>query len=137
MKTHVAIAPILLALTGWACGQEQAPRKAAEATVAEPLVVSPAEAYKAWKANPQGVVILDVRTPQEYQSGHVRGAQNLDFYQNFEAAVEKLPKDKIYYLHCASGRRSGMATEIMRKKGFKAYNMGGFGAVAQAGFPTE
>jgi len=102
-----------------------------------PLAVSPAEAYKAWKANPNGVVILDVRTPQEYQSGHVKGAQNLDFYNGFEAAVEKLPKDKVYYLHCASGRRSGMATEIMRKKGFKAYNMGGFGAVAQAGFPTE
>jgi len=132
MKTRVAIAN--LALLGLACGQVKSHSESAQK---EPMQVSPAEAYQAWKSAPEKVVILDVRTPQEYQSGHVKGAQNLDFYANFEAAVEKLPKDKIYYLHCASGRRSGLATEIMRQKGHKAYNMGGFGAVAQAGFPTE
>ncbi|MEN3040609.1 MAG: rhodanese-like domain-containing protein [Bacteroidia bacterium] len=103
----------------------------------EALTITASEAYKRWKSNPDKVVILDVRTPSEYQSGHVKGAQNVDFYSNFEQAIQKLPKDKEYYLHCASGRRSASATEIMRRHGFKAYNIGGFGAVAQAGFPTE
>lgn len=104
---------------------------------AEPIAIAAPEAYKHWKSSPDQIVILDVRTPDEYRSGHIKGAQNIDFYNNFEQAIQKLPKDKIYYLHCASGRRSGSATEIMRKHGFKAYNIGGFGAVAQAGFPTE
>ncbi|MCS7188932.1 MAG: rhodanese-like domain-containing protein [Bacteroidia bacterium] len=104
---------------------------------AKPLTISPTEAYKSWRASSEKVVILDVRTPQEYQRGHVKGARNIDYYGNFEEAIQKLPKDKIYYLHCASGRRSGAATEIMRKQGFEAYNMGGYSAVVEAGFPTE
>lgn len=138
MRQKVAI--VALALIGWACSQTaNRQREASEARSVqqEPIAVSPSEAYKRWKASPDKVVILDVRTPGEYQSGHVKGAQHLDFYNNFEQAIQKLPKDREYYLHCASGRRSGSAAEIMRKHGFKAYNIGGFSAVAQAGFPTE
>lgn len=139
MSQKVAI--VTLALIGWACSQGHVQKSPVSdqqtQQQAEPLSISASEAYKRWKANPDKVVILDVRTPGEYQGGHVKGAQNLDFYNNFEQAIQKLPKDKEYYLHCASGRRSGSATEIMRRHGFKAYNIGGFGAVAQAGFPTE
>ncbi|MCS7152604.1 MAG: rhodanese-like domain-containing protein [Bacteroidia bacterium] len=137
MRTKVAIVAVVL--FGWACSQtpSQSGAQTGQAVQQEPLVISAQEAYKRWKSNPDKVVILDVRTPQEYQSGHVKGAQNIDFYNNFEQAIQKLPKDKEYYLHCASGRRSGSAAEIMRKYGFKAYNMGGYGAVSQAGFPTE
>jgi len=89
----------------------------------------------------QGVSALEGEAPRGGNPGctHARGipATNLDYYANFEAEVQKLPKDKIYLLHCASGRRSGEATAIMRKLGYKAYNMGGFAAVRNAGFPTE
>ncbi len=138
MSQKVAI--VTLALLGWACSQGRVQTgTASDQTLqqVEPVAIPASEAYKRWKEKPDQIVILDVRTPGEYQSGHVKGAQNIDFYDNFEQAIQKLPKDKIYYLHCASGRRSGSATEIMRKHGFKAYNIGGFGAVAQAGFPTE
>ncbi len=101
------------------------------------MSMAPDKAYQMWREKSKEVVILDVRTPGEYQSGHVKGAMNVDYYANFEAEVQKLPKDKIYLLHCASGRRSGEATAIMRRLGYKAYNMGGFGAVKSAGFPTE
>ncbi len=132
MRQNVAI--VTLALLSVACAQREG--KAA-AVSAEPLTVAASEAYKRWKAEPDKVVILDVRTPGEYQSGHIQGAQNLDFYADFEKAIQQLPKDKVYYLHCASGRRSASATEIMRKYGFQAYNIGGYGTVVQAGFPTE
>ncbi|MEN2993130.1 MAG: rhodanese-like domain-containing protein [Bacteroidia bacterium] len=95
------------------------------------------EAYKRWKENPEGIILLDVRTPQEYQSGHLRGAQNMNLYADFAKAIQQLPKDKLYFLYCASGRRSAQATEIMRQQGFKAYNIGGYDSAAQAGFPTE
>jgi len=101
------------------------------------MSMAPDKAYQLWREKSEEVVILDVRTPGEYRSGHVKGAMNVDYYANFEAEVQKLPKDKIYLLHCASGRRSGEATAIMRRLGYKAYNIGGFGAVKIAGFPTE
>jgi len=101
------------------------------------MSMAPDKAYQMWRQKSKEVVILDVRTPDEYQRGHVKGAMNVSNYANFEAEVQKLPKDKIYLLHCASGRRSGEATAIMRRLGYKAYNIGGFGAVKSAGFPTE
>ncbi|MCX7607425.1 MAG: rhodanese-like domain-containing protein [Bacteroidia bacterium] len=137
MRNKVAIVLPFFALTACAQVRSGPSGTATSSSQVEPLHISPSEAYKRWKAEPEKVVILDVRTPQEYASGHIKGAQNLDFYGQFEQSIQKLPKSKIYYLHCASGRRSGSATEIMRKHGFTAYNMGGFGAVAQAGFPIE
>jgi rhodanese-related sulfurtransferase len=139
MRNNVAIMTLLI-LGGVACGQQvkTAPNAGAQAAAREePMSMAPDKAYQMWREKSEEVVILDVRTPGEYQSGHVKGAMNVDYYANFEAEVQKLPKDKIYLLHCASGRRSGEATAIMRQLGYKAYNMGGFGAVKSAGFPTE
>jgi rhodanese-related sulfurtransferase len=138
MRNNVAI--LFLPLLGsLACNQsvKRNPNRATAEASQEPMVMAPDKAYQLWKEKQDQVVILDVRTPGEYQGGHVKGAMNLDFYSNFESAMQKLPKDKIYLLHCASGRRSGEATALMRKYGYKAYNMGGFGAVASSGFPTE
>jgi rhodanese-related sulfurtransferase len=139
MRNNVAIIALLI-LGGVACSQQvkTAPNAGAQAAAQEePMSMAPDKAYQLWREKSQEVVILDVRTLGEYQSGHVKGAMNVDYYANFEAAVQKLPKDKIYLLHCASGRRSGEATAIMRRLGYKAYNMGGFRAVKSAGFPTE
>jgi rhodanese-related sulfurtransferase len=139
MRNNVAIMALLI-LRGVACGQQvkTAPNAGAQAAAQEePMPMAPDKAYQMWREKSQEVVILDVRTPGEYQSGHVKGAMNVNYYANFEAEVQKLPKDKIYLLHCASERRSGEATAIMRRLGYKAYNMGGFGAVKSAGFPTE
>jgi rhodanese-related sulfurtransferase len=129
-----------LVLGGVACSQQvkTAPNTGAQAAAQEePMSMALDKAYQMWREKSQEVVILDVRTPGEYQSSHVKGAMNVDYYADFEAEVQKLPKDKIYLLHYASGRRSGEATAIMRRLGYKAYNMGGFDAVKSAGFPTE
>ena len=75
-------------------------------------------------------VILDVRTDQEIEEGYIPGAKMIDIYkgQEFIDEIDKLDKDKNYYVYCRSGNRSGQACAIMDQKGFKnTYNLkGGF-----------
>ncbi|MCX2836685.1 rhodanese-like domain-containing protein [Salinimicrobium sp. MT39] len=75
-------------------------------------------------------VILDVRTEEEIEEGYIPGAKMIDIYkgQEFIDEIEKLDKDKNYYVYCRSGNRSGQACAIMDQKGFgNTYNLiGGF-----------
>jgi rhodanese-related sulfurtransferase len=65
------------------------------------------------------VVLLDVRTPQEYASGHVRGAVNIDVSDpDFTRQIETLPTDETYVVYCRSGNRSAQAATIMAEAGF-------------------
>lgn len=76
-------------------------------------------------------VLLDIRTPGEYGSRHIRGAANLDFYSaSFGTELAKLDRNRRYLIYCASGGRSGRAVETMRELEFMTvYNLtGGFGA---------
>ena len=79
------------------------------------------------KISDKSVVVLDVRTPGEFQSEHLENAINVDYEgSNFEGEVQKLDKSKTYAVYCRSGRRSGLATEIMAKDGFKSmFNLDG------------
>lgn len=72
-------------------------------------------------------MLLDVRTPQEFRNGHIPGAVLLDIYDpEFKNKIEKLDKDKTYYVICRSGNRSGMACQVMHDMGFKdLYNLEG------------
>ena len=73
------------------------------------------------KVADSSVVVLDVRTPGEFQEGHIKNAINVDFEgANFEGEVTKLDKTKTYAVYCRSGRRSGLATEVMAKNGFNS-----------------
>ncbi len=65
-------------------------------------------------------VLLDVRTPEEFKSGYIAGATNLDFNAaDFSKQIAKLPKDKTYFIYCRSGNRSGKAMKMMAEGGFK------------------
>ncbi|TAH43892.1 MAG: rhodanese-like domain-containing protein [Bacteroidetes bacterium] len=65
-------------------------------------------------------VLLDVRTPEEFNEGHIPGAINIDFRsENFKAELEKLDKTKTYEVYCRSGKRSSSSAEIMEGMGFK------------------
>ena len=64
-------------------------------------------------------VIIDVRTPAEFAEGHVEGAINLDLESGqFEAELPNLDPAQPYIVYCRSGRRSGVAVEIMKASGF-------------------
>lgn len=78
-------------------------------------------------------VVLDVRTPAEYASRHVKGAVNLNFYAaDFAVQLAALDRQKTYLVYCASGSRSGQAATQMHVLGFaEVYNLaGGFGTLA-------
>jgi len=84
-------------------------------------------------------VIIDVRTPEEYKSGHVEDAINIDFYaEDFDEQLNKLDRDKIYLIYCQSGNRSGKALNKMKALGFKeVYNMlGGIANWERTNLPT-
>ena len=72
----------------------------------------------------KGAVILDVRTPQEFQSGHPKGAINIPV-QSLAGALHKLKKDKPIITCCASGNRSGSAASILKANGFQEVVNGG------------
>jgi hypothetical protein len=72
------------------------------------------EYIKKNRRNPN-FVILDIRTPQEFQSGYIEGAINIDYYSPaFPADLDKLDKSKTYFIYCRTGRRT--ADAIRSKK---------------------
>ena len=81
----------------------------------------------ATKIADSSVTLVDVRTPGEFMSGHITGATNIDFESGtFEADIQKLDKSKSYAVYCRSGNRSGQATALMVKDGFKVvFNLKG------------
>lgn len=73
-----------------------------------------------------GAVIIDVRTPAEYKSGHVRGSKNIPL-QNITSRVNEIKKmKKPVILCCASGARSGQAKSYLRGQGVECENGGGW-----------
>jgi Rhodanese-related sulfurtransferase len=73
------------------------------------------------------VIILDVRTPQEYQEGHISNAINIPV-QILGQQLDKLNnfKDKKILVYCRSGNRSAIASQILDRAGFKnVYNLKG------------
>jgi rhodanese-related sulfurtransferase len=65
------------------------------------------------------VIILDVRTPEEFASGHIEGAINIDFNSgDFENEITRLNPSETYAIYCRSGSRSGKAASIMHLAGF-------------------
>ena len=68
------------------------------------------------------VVVLDVRTADEFAEGHIARAVNIDFMDKAKAA---LPKGKTIAVYCRSGRRSANACEQLSSEGFKTYNLKG------------
>ena len=128
----------LLACTGLllttACRSEVAEQP--ETTAPQLLAVAEA---KTLPVAHQNLVILDVRTAQEFSEGHLNGARNLDVKaEGFEQGLQQLDKNTPYLVYCASGRRSQAATAQMRQAGFgKVYELnGGIQAWQGAGEPV-
>jgi 3-mercaptopyruvate sulfurtransferase SseA len=69
------------------------------------LALTPA--YKLLHDPPPGLVVLDVRTPEEFAAGHIAGASNVDLNSaTFATAVAKLDPKLPYFVYCHSGNRS-------------------------------
>ncbi len=87
-----------------------------------------------------GLVILDLRTPSEFQGGHLNQAQMLDFYaSDFQTRLRALDKKSPYLIYCQSGVRSAKTLAMMQEAGFeKVYELvGGYRSWADAGQPVN
>ncbi len=86
------------------------------------------------------ITILDVRTEEEFNEGHIPNAVNMDVQDHlFKQKVNTLDKEKIYLVHCRSGMRSCAAIEMMDSQGFtNIYHLHqGFLEWEESGLPTE
>jgi rhodanese-related sulfurtransferase len=65
-------------------------------------------------------IILDVRTPDEFKSGHIADAINIDYYApDFQTNIGELDKNKQYLVYCRTGIRAAAAVRLMTELGFK------------------
>ncbi|MEO1167883.1 MAG: rhodanese-like domain-containing protein [Pseudomonadota bacterium] len=108
-----------LALTGYSSetsGQTAEPTDTVEQSAVVDVTVAEAKALIDGEGS---VVVLDVRTPEEFAEGHIEGALNVDFRdENFPEELAKLDRDQRYIVHCRSGRRSSASMEVFEELGF-------------------
>lgn len=86
------------------------------------------------------IQLLDVRTPGEYESGHLGNALLADWNnrEEFKKRVKALDKNIPIYTYCLSGARSNAAAAWLNENGYTAYNLaGGINAWKRAGKPVE
>jgi len=85
----------------------------------------------------QDVYLLDVRTPQEYQQGHLAGAHLIPIDQVMQRLGE-LPRNRAILVYCAVGSRSAQVFNFLARRGYpEVYNLdGGITAWAQRGYPV-
>ena len=93
----------------------------------------------AWELINNGALIIDVRTPEEFAKGHLDKSKNIPLPFIVAAAKKmEIPKSKSIVMYCRSGRRSGLATEALRRVGYlNVYNGGGFELLKAAKAKTE
>jgi rhodanese-related sulfurtransferase len=121
-----------------ACNTAPTPAPDAPAAQSQNL---PADIDVATAASLRGrddVVMLDVRTPEEYAQGHIPGITLIPLDQLSNRLAE-VPKDKTLVVTCRSGNRSAQAAQLLRQQGYgNVHNMlGGIGAWQNAGYPVE
>lgn len=90
----------------------------AAATVAAKMTPMTQEALLEHQAkHPEHLFVLDVRSPEEFGEGHVPGAVNIP-YDQMAARLADVPKDKDIVLYCRSGRRAGIAADVLAANGY-------------------
>lgn len=106
---------LIVILIGFACTPKQNGDKVLSPKLFQKAVTVP------------NIQLIDVRTPEEYQSGHLKDAINMDFYANdFEAKIAQLDKTKTVYVYCRSGGRSAKSAKQFEKLGFtEVYDLQG------------
>jgi rhodanese-related sulfurtransferase len=112
----------------------------AVAAVADPMLrpVSQQALLDRAAAGDRDLVVLDVRSPEEFAAGHVPGAVNVP-YDQVAARLAEVPKDKDLVLYCRSGRRAAIAAEVLAQNGYTRLHHleGDMPAWLAQGRPTE
>ncbi len=78
------------------------------------------------KLSDKSAMLIDVRTNDEFNEGHINKAVNKNvFDKDFDAYCTGLDKGKTYFVYCLAGKRSHTAAETMRKKGLTVFELEG------------
>ena len=86
------------------------------------------QGIKDYQATP-GAILLDVRTTQEYEGGHIPGSKNIPLQAIDKVASVAENKDTVLYVYCQSGARSRQATSMLQGMGYtNVNNIGGIAA---------
>lgn len=122
-----------------ACGSDDGDSagngSAAEATDSASAMPAPG-VDAASAALDEGRTVIDVRTPEEYDDGHIEDAALIDVQADtFDDLVADLDPDDTYVAYCRTGVRSEAATERMRAEGLDVYDGGGMDDMVDAEWP--
>ena len=127
MKTFLL--PVAVACTMLSCAQAPSTSEtasSAQETVAIMEDVSN-DTFLALMADKPEALLLDVRTPEEWNEGHLEGASHADYWgdeQAFQAAMDAIPRDRPVLVYCAGGGRSGLTAKELIKAGHReVYNL--------------
>jgi rhodanese-related sulfurtransferase len=100
-------------------------------------VITPEQYQQDFKQAKKPHTLIDVRTPEEFNGGHIPGAINIDV-QVLEQRMKEIPQDKAVVLYCRSGNRSSTAAGMLQRAGYTdVFDLGGIGAWARAGLPIK
>ena len=127
MRALIAGLPMLLAAVN-----------ASAADAVEVAQVTPAQLTELRAAPDAPVLVLDVRTPEEFAAGHVPGAVNIP-YDQVGTRLSEIPKTEEVVLYCRTGRRAALAAETLSAAGYKklAHLTGDMQGWTAAGLPVE
>jgi len=103
-------------------------------------LVPPEEAARVLDEADDTLVLLDVRTPDEFSQARIAGAINIDFYEaDFGDRLAELDRAATYVVYCRTGNRSATAVQMMQELGFDyIYELdGGIADWYEAGYPIE
>lgn len=134
--SRLAVVPLLaLVPVLGACGGDEQAAPSSAATERESTVIGTDDGTAGVAA---GVVIIDVRTSEEFAAGHLEGAVNLNVEDGtLQAGLADLDPSADYIVYCRSGRRSAIAAEAMAAAGFTSVtDLGALdAAAAETGLP--
>ena len=145
VRRSLAVVALVAAVGLAACGSDDASSDGDATTAAPaagdacvPALIDAAAVEALLAAPPAGLVVLDVRTPEEFAAGHLEGAVDIDFQSaTFATDVAAVGLDTPVLVYCHSGNRSAQAVAAMVQLGFTDLTEldGGIVAWEAAGFP--
>lgn len=124
---------VLAAFTIGAC----APQMVAPEVAAAVQNISPNQYVSNFSQAEAAHLLVDVRTPEEFASGHIAGSVNIPLNE-LPSRMSELPTDQPVVLYCRSGNRSAQAADILRRAGYnQIYDLGGIISWTAAGLPVQ
>jgi rhodanese-related sulfurtransferase len=104
--------------------------------IAQPQLIDP-HSYSEQFGDGVEHVLVDVRTPEEYNSGHIAGSVNINV-ETIADRLDEIPSDVPVVLYCRSGNRSATAADILVRAGYEeVYDLGGIQAWVAEGYPIQ